>query len=220
MEMTKNGIVYDVMPYGAVVVRVTWKTAPAQSVHIPSSVFGKNVFGIKAHAFENSDIVGVILPRCLDYIGASAFANCKKLTHVEFGKRGESPEELVVGEKAFYGCESLNFILGQSWLNLGDNAFEGCSKLQVYGIVKNAGHNAFKGCESLNDMHVLLGGKFEDDAFDENPLLSVQPCGGPMVEADMDNIFKSLQKAQATIRCFPSDSVSSLAYEGFKIQVV
>ena len=220
MEMTKNGIVYDVKPHGAVVLRPAWKTTPTQSIKIPSSVFNKEVYRIEAGAFKNSDILGVILPLCLESIGEEAFANCKHLSHVEFGKRGDAAKEISVEKRAFYGCSNLNFVLGKSWWNLEESAFENCTVMQFYGMVKTADSKAFKGCRHLDNLNILLGGKIAIDALDINPNLSVLPCGGPITYPDIQNIFESLKEAQATIRCFPSDNITQLAYEGYKLDVV
>lgn len=220
MEMVKNGIVYDVMPNEATVLRLRWEKTPDKSINIPSSVFGKEVKRIAPHAFQNSDIVGVIIPRTIHSIGDYAFANCKRLCHVEFGKKGRFPSELSVGEKAFLNCEYLTFVMGMGHWILADSAFEGCKRMCLYGIVKEAGRHTFKGCEQLGDLHVLLGGKLDKYAFEEDSNLVVLPCGGPIIQEDISNILESIVNARATIRCFASDPVANLVYEGYKVEIV
>lgn len=80
-------------------------------------------------AGREDDIHTVILSGGVTTVAAGAFAECEKLTAVDFG--GSLKE---VGESAFQSCEGLTTIsLPASFRKFGESSFEGCSNLtEVY----------------------------------------------------------------------------------------
>ena len=63
-----------------------------------------------------------------------------------------------IGDKAFYGCESLtNIKIPKSVTNIGNSAFENCSSLTNINIpdsVTNIGNRVFSDCESLTNIKI------------------------------------------------------------------
>lgn len=105
----------------------------AEVIIVPSTYDdGKNgiapVIGIHDYAFYQSDIVAIIIPNTINYIGESAFKECDKLVAV---------------------------ILDDGLVNIGNNAFRDCSVLQSVAIpttVTTIGERAFQdaGIKTLN----------------------------------------------------------------------
>ena len=105
----------------------------AEVIIVPSTYDdGKNgiapVIGIHDYAFYQSDIVAIIIPNTINYIGESAFKECDKLVAV---------------------------ILDDGLVNIGNNAFRDCSVLQSVAIpttVMTIGERAFQdaGIKTLN----------------------------------------------------------------------
>ncbi len=85
---------------------------------------------IAAGTFENSSVQTVLMadenmPSGLTYIGASAFANCTKLTGFAYLE-----QVTEIGEKAFFLCSSLeNTVVSEGLTSLGAMAFAFCNKL-------------------------------------------------------------------------------------------
>jgi hypothetical protein len=101
----------------------------------------------------------------LTSIGTSAFQGCTKLdTDISFGTT--LPDTITtIGDSAFSGCSSLsgdeNSMELVNILNLGNNIFEGCGKLQGVSLsssLQTIGNNAFSGCSSL----ITLGNDFQN----------------------------------------------------------
>ena len=101
------------------------------------------------------------LPNSVKYIGASAFANCKKLTGVILGSG-----VVRLGQDAFNGCAALTGVylgeydrisggLGRSSLTeIGKYAFSNCTSLaaaEIPGSVKQIGMRAFRNTAIYNN---------------------------------------------------------------------
>lgn len=85
-----------------------------------------NAYNIKARAFFNTRISGLVLPEARE-IGVEAFAKNDRLTRVRLGNKLE-----VIGAGAFRYCKSLETImLPKSLKSIRKLAFDGCSKLRV-----------------------------------------------------------------------------------------
>ncbi|MBE7086464.1 MAG: hypothetical protein E7366_04860 [Clostridiales bacterium] len=113
---------------------ITEYNGTAENVVIPEYVSVNNadgtysavrVRGIEADAFKgNIQLKGVILPKYVSVIPASAFE----------------------------GCTSLEVVMGYGIMEIGDNAFKGCTSLKKFAIdeyVTSLGPNAFEGVKEI-----------------------------------------------------------------------
>lgn len=123
----------------------------ATSVNVPEIIDGKNVTQIGAYAFQESDVVNVMLPDSITTIGYNAFANCKKLETINF------PDGLKeIGDYAFTNCHSLKEVnLGNNVESIGKYAFQLCislSEISVPGTVKKIQNHTFHGCRTVEEL--------------------------------------------------------------------
>ena len=97
----------------------------------------------------NANLIGVICPTAT-IISKNAFAYCKKITMISF------PEVIEIGNNAFYGCTGLSEDVEFPKLKiLNFEAFRGCKNLKRIVIpanVQRIGNNAFVGCVALEDI--------------------------------------------------------------------
>ena len=137
-----------IVPQG--VTRITpgaHENSSCTSVHIPEGVEridgyafrGSKIQGelklpstckyIAGDAFKNTNISSVILPDNLRFLGAGAFADCKRLTGVL-----EFPERLIrVSESLFEDCTMLEgVILHEDVVSIEDYAFSGCHNMSSF----------------------------------------------------------------------------------------
>ncbi|MDD6203898.1 MAG: leucine-rich repeat domain-containing protein [Firmicutes bacterium] len=99
----------------------------AVDVVIPDSIDNKLVSGIGKHAFRNSDIKSVDIPKTVVSIGIEAFCECKNLETVKFGAN-----TVGILERAFYNCTSLKEVYLPKTLRLLErDAFSGCTSLET-----------------------------------------------------------------------------------------
>lgn len=85
-----------------------------------------NALNVKARAFLNTHISGLVLP-CIRTIGVEAFAKNDRLSRVKLGENLE-----IIGAGAFRNCKSLEqIILPKSLKSIRKLAFDGCNKLRV-----------------------------------------------------------------------------------------
>lgn len=89
---------------------------PAQIEHKGKSL---KVVKIDRYAFFRSEIVSVIIPYSIEFIGSSAFAECNKLKKVEL------TEGLTeIDDSAFEGCENLEeIIIPNTVIKIQEDAF-------------------------------------------------------------------------------------------------
>ena len=99
-------------------------------------------------------ITSLVLPEGIEYVGASAFYAIPSLKNVSLGGA------VILGEKAFYKCESLVSIdFGTSLETIGEKAFYKCESLgevKLPASVTEIGNYAFYKCTELSS--VDLGG--------------------------------------------------------------
>ncbi|MBQ2752741.1 MAG: leucine-rich repeat protein [Firmicutes bacterium] len=102
---------------------------------------------IGEHAFENSKIKRVRLPKTITNIDYCAFYNCLELKKIKL------PSELkVIGRSAFNNCINLKYIhIPSNVTTIGKLAFKGIESLEIYipNSVINIAEDAFEGCENL-----------------------------------------------------------------------
>ena len=148
------------------------------TVVIPSIIDGLPVTQIRGKidenniisgAFQNCDVVTVVIPSSVFVIGARAFQNCAKLKEIIIP---EDTSLYILGGWEFHFCTSLESIdlSATKITSLPISTFEQCKNLKsinlcesiTYGIDKRA----FYGCESLEE--IVLPKNLEvikDEAF-------------------------------------------------------
>lgn len=113
---------------------------------------GTTIIGNKA--FFNDTIKEVKLPKSLQAICPSAFAECKNLTNIFF-----NTNTYRIGASAFSGCKNLIKIdLPTSLKEIDGGAFAGCKKIETITIPESViqiGSSAFSGCENLSYITLL-----------------------------------------------------------------
>lgn len=156
---------------------------PMYMVNLPTSLksIGDYAFyGCSATNF-GGEFYDLVIPEGTEYIGRSAFYNCKNILSIDVPGTVKS-----IGAYAFYGCENVgkthNFLkdtgekdetgnpitesvtvvgyikLGEGIQTIGDRAFQGCKLLTTITIPNSTtslGIRAFYKCESLKS--VTLG---------------------------------------------------------------
>lgn len=103
----------------------------------------------------------VTVPDGLRRIGESAFRNCTALSAIDLSHT----EKLKVGKSAFRGCTSLAAIDLSKADEIGDNAFEGCTKLQIGYLSGRIGSNAFADTKLSEVRYIESEPALRDRAF-------------------------------------------------------
>ncbi len=82
------------------------------------------VRGIADGAYKEKEITDLVLPDEVEYIGESAFQDCRILENINL------PQNIVsIDDKAFMGCENVDIIsIPDSVSHIGKSAFEYCYK--------------------------------------------------------------------------------------------
>ncbi len=103
-----------------------------RAVIIPKKIKNRPVEVIASEAFSNSAITHISIPDSVKIIHKNAFAECRQLTEVKFGKG-----VINIAEKAFYRCTALQKIeLPENLKTIGDYAVCECSALKEIYIPK------------------------------------------------------------------------------------
>lgn len=104
-----------------------------------------NVTGILRGAFSGcTDLVSLVLPENLTYIGQEAFSNCTNLRSIQTTTKSATGHLAVeeIGYRAFYGCTGLQSLqLGEKLNNRSGGA-------------KTIQNEAFMNCTSLNNLEI------------------------------------------------------------------
>lgn len=113
---------------------------------------GLNTYGF--YTSGDSNLVKVVLPDGIEYIGQCAFHNCINLTEINL------PESLYqISNSVFAGCEKLNNVtLPESLAIIDLTLFSGCSSIEEITVPEYAERiewGAFEGCESLKRITIL-----------------------------------------------------------------
>lgn len=118
---------------------------------LTSAKLSKNVTYLEQKTFCScTSLQSITLPGKLDIVGASAFQGCEALDSIEFPKALTS-----IGRYAFQGCKSLRTaILPESMSQIQSQAFADCTGLTKIRIPKgvrswNIGDDAFDNCPNL-----------------------------------------------------------------------
>ncbi|MBR3438852.1 MAG: leucine-rich repeat protein, partial [Clostridia bacterium] len=128
---------------------------------------GTMLMQVTAAALDEDD--GFIVPDGVRTISGAAFSSVKnKLTSIDLN----GAQFIVNG--AFEDCTELETVTGsEDVLYVGDNAFNGCKKLEGINLsgVNTICPGAFRRCPNLNDTNVIISRKavFAADSFDFKP---------------------------------------------------
>jgi hypothetical protein len=193
---------------GSLYTNISYKTDRLVKVGINKTEFdmisSQVVEAVDDNAFDGCEsLTTVIYNRSTANVPAYAFANNTNLTSFVFRDvQNQNNVPITIGEYAFAGCTSLRNIvlphniedvgegafmdcsglLNVQWYSISDipnDAFNGCTQMQMFGIstdaisnVKVIGERAFKNCISLSDMggfnnlHFGVLEEIKDNAFD------------------------------------------------------
>ncbi len=124
------------------------------TVILPKTINGYPVVAIADRCFENEDIKAIGIQEDVTSIGKSAFKNCKNLETVSFLG---VPYTVTVGENAFEGCSRLKNINLPAAKSIGDYAFLNCASLEKFTIkngTETIGNSCFEGCVKLKEITI------------------------------------------------------------------
>ena len=137
---------------------------PAANTSVTSVIIPYGVEEIQKYAFYNcSGLRSVSIPTSCKFIREYAFYNDAKLNEILCVDNKNTVQEnvglegtkvIVVGERAFSGCTSLQNVNLSKVLSIGISAFDGCTALQHVDLtaLRNTGAQAFRGCSSLSSV--------------------------------------------------------------------
>lgn len=100
-------------------------------LELPESYLDKE-YAINCGAFINQNqLIKVVIPDTIKFIGDSAFENCQNLMYLAIGKNIET-----IGYKSFYNCVNLrSIVLPKSLTFIGEYAFSYCYRLaEIYNL--------------------------------------------------------------------------------------
>lgn len=176
-EGEENGFLYEVNQDAGVT--ITGYIGTETNVVIPQTIAGQNVTAIGERAFQETDIVHVVVPEGVCSIGYQAFANCEMLERIQlpasitdmaYKAFASCPKlktagpvsgdyniefswDIAIPDDAFYHCDSLEeFDLPETIRSIGKNAFCNCINLLQIDFpndLREIGDYAFSGCDSL-----------------------------------------------------------------------
>lgn len=105
-------------------------------------------------AFYGTRIKDIVLPKSLVGIGYECFCDCADLATVIFSDTGTTP--INIGDDAFRGCKKIEEVVIRSNIGeLGAGAFRGCDRLKrvvIDGACRIIHSGAFCGCPNLEDV--------------------------------------------------------------------
>ncbi len=138
---------FTYVAYGEGILIEGYSGAPT-NLEVPETIDGKKVVAIGENAFVGqTKLRKIVLPDTVTEIGATAFADCSKLSKVE------AKGVVTIGEAAFQGCVNLKEIkLPLTIEKIDDRAFQWCGKLQALTVsdaLTEIGTDALAGCGNL-----------------------------------------------------------------------
>lgn len=132
---------------------ITGYTGSATVLNIPSWIDGYKVTQIGSNAFLGSTFTNITIPNSVTHIGNKAFYGCNSLTNITIPNSVTS-----IGDYAFFCCRSLtNITIPDSVTNIGQNAFSLCSSLTNVTIpnsVTSIEPDTFSECSSLTSITI------------------------------------------------------------------
>ncbi len=114
-------------------ITITEYSGTEREITIPSKIEDRPVTVIGSKAFEDYDLVSIVIPDTVTIIESEAFRECDCLEKVTLSKQLK-----IIDDEAFYSCESLAYIdLPGSLKNIGDRAFDYCKSLTTIELPDN-----------------------------------------------------------------------------------
>ena len=217
MEMTKNGLRYDVYPDQAVVLGFSKNTQLGGTLKIPHSVYCKPVTKIADEAFTGSSIEYVQIPTTLKVIGCRAFSRCKSLKRFYISAKRYLPLSMkltIVGE-AFSFCEQLEEIETTQDLNIGSYAFYKCHNLKrISADIMSLSRHAIIGCKNLSSLMFSENAMLAEESFLASNINHVRFCTNADINPEVLGFMKSNEVQMVADEESP---LLELAYEGYQI---
>ena len=142
-----SGIEYELSEDETYAIAINY-TGNAERIMVSDTYQGVPVTEIGSGAFEETDIVSVVLPDTITVIGDSAFYSCDQLVSADIGDSVE-----IICERAFFRCYSLtDIVLPEGLISIEYYAFASCQNLETLDIpdsVTTIENNAFLYCYKL-----------------------------------------------------------------------
>lgn len=150
-----EGLSYELREDGCAV--LTGYSGTGEELLLPEQLDGHMLIGIEENAIgQNYTLRRVVIPDCVEYIGADAFAHCSALEEVKLPAKLRS-----IGENAFLGCWQIEHLsIPEGVKEIGANAFSGCyslMELNIPGNVEVIGANAFASCPLMEKLQLNEG---------------------------------------------------------------
>ena len=168
---------YELGSLTSTYIAITGAKTGVSELVIPESIDGIPVKLIDEKAFyENTSLVSVTMPDCIEEIKPLAFSFCNNLKTINI------PSSLTaIGGGAFYHCNSLDIdlVIPGSVSSIDGNTFTGCSSLISVvledGVSSISGY-AFSDCENLSSISLPYSlNSIAQNAFDNcNKILEVK----------------------------------------------
>lgn len=102
---------------------------------------------------QRTDIISMVMPDCISYIGTSAFINCTSLETITWSKGLKSIDQF-----SFSGCSSLkSAILPEGLESIGVSAFLNCTNMTEISLPQTLsliGESAFTSCNNLTSIDI------------------------------------------------------------------
>lgn len=113
---------------------------------------------VGANAFQGTNLSSVYLPN-LEYVGASAFANCSNLTSAEF-----SNSITQIPDGCFQNSGLTSFVVPQLLTTIGSSAFNSTkiTKLYLPATLTEIGTSAFANCANFTSVEGLSNTKITE----------------------------------------------------------
>ena len=123
------------------------KYAFKDCLDLATAVIGDGVTTIGDEAFKHcQSLTFLSIGSVLANINASVFDECLSLSQVELTSNEIVSKDYTADSsigKLYFGNKIRNFIIGEGVTAIGDNAFNGCTKLDISSTVRKMGKNLF-----------------------------------------------------------------------------
>lgn len=172
-DFTVDGIFYNTSEENAIVTRGSALGSYIGTIVIPESVTynGKSysVTGIGYQAFSYCErLTSITIPNTVTSIGDEAFYKCTNLTSVHITDldawnnisfESTSSQPLYYAHHLYLNDQEIkdNLVISDSWTNIGNYVFCGCTGLTSLTIpnnIKSIGEGAFYNCPKLKHIYV------------------------------------------------------------------